>query len=116
MKEGEVILTPLPQADGVVKNRPALFLREMPPFGDVLVCGISTQLHQQTPDFDELIMRSDSDFVISGLVADSVIRLGYLAVLPRKGIIGSIGAVSPERHTRLLRKLSAYLVERTRSK
>ena len=62
MKEGEVILTPLPQADGVVKNRPALFLREMPPFGDVLVCGISTQLHQQTPDFDELIMRSDSDF------------------------------------------------------
>jgi len=85
MREGEVILTPLPQADGVVKNRPALFLREMPPFGDVLVCGISTQLHQQTPDFDELITRSDSDFVISGLVADSAIRLGYLAVLPRKG-------------------------------
>jgi len=115
MREGEVILTPLPQADGVIKNRPALFLREMPPFGDVLVCGISTQLHQQTLDLDELITRSDSDFVISGLVADSVVRLGYLAVLPRKGIIGSIGVVSPERHTRLLRKLSAYQVARTRS-
>ena len=94
MKEGEVILTPLPQADGVVKNRPALFLREMPPFGDVLVCGISTQLHQQTPDFDELIMRSDSDFVISGLVADSVIRLGYLAVLPREGHSSAASALS----------------------
>ena len=115
MREGEVILTPLPQADGVVKNRPALFLREMPPFGDVLVCGISTQLHQQSPDFDELITSADSDFLMSGLVADSVIRLGFLAVLPRKGIPGSIGAVSLERHARLLRKLSAYLVARPRS-
>lgn len=115
MKEGDVILAPLPQADGVVKNRPALFLREMPPFGDLLACGISTQLRQQTPDFDELITLGDSDFAVSGLVADSVIRLGYLAVLSRKSIPGGIGAVAPERHARLLRKLSAYLVARTRS-
>ena len=45
MKEGDVILTPMPQADGKVKNRPALYLREMPPFRDALVCGISTQTH-----------------------------------------------------------------------
>jgi hypothetical protein len=32
MKEGEVILTPLPQADGNIKPRPALVLREMPPY------------------------------------------------------------------------------------
>ena len=37
MKEGDVILTPLPQADGKIKNRPAIFLREMPPFQDILV-------------------------------------------------------------------------------
>ena len=115
MTEGDIILTPLPQADGVIKNRPALFLHEMPPFGDLLVCGISTQLHQQTPDFDELITSADSDFLMSGLAADSVIRLGYLAVLPRKSIPGGIGAVSLERHVRLLRKLSAYLVARPRS-
>lgn len=46
MKEGEVILTPVPQADGKVKNRPALILREMPRYKDFLVCGISTQTHQ----------------------------------------------------------------------
>ncbi len=34
MTEADIILTPLPQADGVVKNRPALLLRELPPFGD----------------------------------------------------------------------------------
>ena len=32
MKEGDVVIVPLPQADGSVKNRPAIILREMPPF------------------------------------------------------------------------------------
>ena len=109
MKEGDVILTPLPQADGKIKNRPAVFLREMPPFQDILVCGVSTQLHQIAPDFDETITRQDSDFSTSGLIAESLVRLGFLAVLPRKNIVGSIGAIAPERHTRLLRRLSRHL-------
>ena len=44
MKERDVIIAALPQADGTVKNRPAILLREMPAFGDMLICGISTQL------------------------------------------------------------------------
>jgi len=114
MNEGDVILTPLPQADGRVKNRPAVALRELPPYGDLLVCGVSTQVHQLVSGFDELIIRSDADFSTSGLLADSVIRLGFLAVLPRKSILGSIGAISPQRHRRLLHRLSAYLVEKVR--
>lgn len=35
MNQGDVILTPVPQADGIIKNRPAIFLREMPPYRDV---------------------------------------------------------------------------------
>jgi len=111
MREGDIILTPLPQADGKVKNRPAIYLREMPPFRDALVCGVSTQTHQLAPDFDELITSQDSDFSSSGLVSDSLIRLGFLAVLPRRNIIGSIGSISSERHKRLLRRLSEYLVK-----
>ncbi|MDQ3713632.1 MAG: hypothetical protein M3388_15615 [Acidobacteriota bacterium] len=42
MKEGDVILVAMPQADGTVKNRPTIVLREMPPFQDILVCGVST--------------------------------------------------------------------------
>jgi hypothetical protein len=30
MQEGDVVLTPVPQADGTVKDRPAIVLREMP--------------------------------------------------------------------------------------
>jgi mRNA interferase MazF len=111
MKEGDIILTPMPQIDGKVKNRPAIYLREMPPFRDASVCGVSTQTHQLAPDFDELITSQDSDFAASGLINDSLIRLGFLAVLPRRKIIGSIGSISPERHKRLLHKLSQYLVK-----
>lgn len=110
MKEGDVILTPLPQADGATKNRPALLLRELPPFGDYLACGISTQLHQAVPGFDEIVSKADVDFADSGLLSSSVIRLGFLAVLPSQRILGAIGHVAPDRHARLLRTLSKHLV------
>ncbi len=100
MNQGDVILTPVPQANGILKNRPAIFLREMPPYRDVLVCGISTQLHQEVKGFDEIVDQTDSDFAATGLRTTSLIRLGFLAVLPRSAVIGSIGMVSSERHKR----------------
>lgn len=109
MKEGDVVLTTLPQADGVLKNRPALFLRVMPPYEDALLCGISTQLHQQVSDFDELITEADDDYETSGLVAASLVRLGFLAVVPQSRIVGRIGTISLTRHRRLLATLGQYL-------
>ena len=47
MKEGYVVLTPFRQTDGKTKNRPAIVLRVMPPFGDLLICGISRQLRHR---------------------------------------------------------------------
>jgi mRNA interferase MazF len=111
VKEGYVVLTPLLESDGKIRNRPAIILRKMPPYQDFLVCRVSTKLHQFVPNFDELIRSGDDDFVDSGLNADSVIRLGFLAVLPRNRILGSIGSISPQRHKRLLESLSTYLVE-----
>lgn len=112
MRESDIILTPIPQADGKIKNRPALYLRELPQFGDLLVCGISSQIHQAVQDFDEIITINDDDFKKSGLVAESVIRLGFLAVLPRKKVIGSIGSISSYRYTVLLKRLSNYLIKK----
>jgi mRNA interferase MazF len=109
MDEGNVILTPLPQADGRLKNRPALILRRMPPFGDFLICGVSTQLHHAVADFDEIIKPADSDFHSSGLKAASLIRIGYLAVLPQSSFLGKIGSVSKERRHRLLQNLCRHL-------
>ena len=111
MREGDVVLTPLPQADGDVKPRPALLLRRLPPFGDFLACGISSKITRAVDGFDDVIHRSDANFKGSGLIADSVIRLGFLAVLPSSKIAGSIGAVSTDRHQRLLVRLSRHLTE-----
>jgi mRNA interferase MazF len=109
MKEGDVVLTPVPQADGSVKSRPAILLREFPPYKDFLLAGISTQLHQEVKGFDEIVSSSDPDFAASGLKSESLIRLGFLAVLPRAKIAGSVGAISTERHKRLLNTLADYL-------
>ena len=77
MKEAEIIVAVFPQSDGSLKRRPALILREMPPFRDFLICGISTQLRQKVEDFDEIISETDEDFVKSGLESESLIRLGF---------------------------------------
>ena len=69
MNEGDLALAPLPQADGQIKNRPVALLRRLPPFGDFLVCGISTQLHQRVAGFDEEIAAADPEFAASGLKA-----------------------------------------------
>jgi len=58
MKEGDLVLAAVPQADGRIKERPTLILREMPSHGDFLVCGVSTQLHHILPGFDEIILDS----------------------------------------------------------
>jgi mRNA interferase MazF len=111
MREGEIVIVALPQADGQVKNRPALFLRALPPFNDALLCGISTQLAREVKGFDETITPADEDFTSSGLVAASLIRLGFLSVVPGNQLIGSIGQISMAHHRRLLGNLSEYLVK-----
>ena len=109
MKERDVILVPLPQADGQRKPRPAILLRRIPPFGDWLTCGISRQLQHHVPDFDEIISPRDSDFAGSGLYGESLIRLGFLSEYAPREILGVIGEVSTERHRRLLERLSLFL-------
>jgi mRNA interferase MazF len=111
MQEGDVVIVAIQQANGVVKDRPAVILREMPPFRDMLICGVSTQLRHAVKDFDEVISPADTDFAGSGLNAESLIRLGFLVVIARQYIVGSIGSISSERHKRLLKRLSDYLVK-----
>ena len=59
-ERGRPRVGPVAQADGQIKNRPVVLLRRLPPFGDFLVCGISTQLHQRVTGFDEEIAAGDS--------------------------------------------------------
>jgi mRNA interferase MazF len=56
-----------------------------------------------------VIAPSDAEFANTGLKAASIIRLGFLAVLPDAAILGAIGSISRERHRRLLINLCRHL-------
>ena len=83
--EGKIVLVALPQANGQTKPRPAVVLREMPPFQDLLLCGVSSQLHQVTAGFDDILQPLEADFSASGLRVASVIRLGFCLYCPKPG-------------------------------
>ena len=111
MTEGDVVIVRIPQSDGAIKNRPAVILREMKPFDDFLLCGVSTQLYHEVKDLDEIIDVDDDDFAASGLVSKSLIRVGFLTTAPPHSIMGKIGFISTERHKRLLENLARYLLK-----
>ena len=109
MREGAIVLLSLRQADGKAKPRPAVALRQLPGFGDWLVCGVSRQLQQFVGGFDEQVAATDPDFGLSGLTGPSLIRLSFLQAVPLSAIMGRIGAISADRHRRLLANLSRHL-------
>ncbi|MGH7944815.1 MAG: type II toxin-antitoxin system PemK/MazF family toxin [Opitutaceae bacterium] len=111
MTAGDVALTSLSQADGSTKIRPVLLLKRFPPFGDFLVCGISSQVHQEVVGFDYIVAAGTSEFAGSGLKVTSLVRVGYLAILPESHLVGRLGAVPESTLTTLLRRLSDYLVK-----
>ena len=111
MREGEIILANLPQSDWNFKLRPVLLLRQLPGYNDFLVCGISTQLQQLIKDFDELIDEKNSNFYQTGLRQSSIIRLGFLAVIPDNKIPGSIGRIELALHKNLLERLAKWLLK-----
>lgn len=47
MKDGDICIHKVAQPDGSFKMRPVLLLKQMPPFGDWIVCAISSQLRQE---------------------------------------------------------------------
>ncbi|MCX6154057.1 MAG: type II toxin-antitoxin system PemK/MazF family toxin [Candidatus Kapabacteria bacterium] len=111
MKEGEIVLADLLNSDGKFKKRPALILKVLPKYGDLLVCGVSTQIHQLLPDFDLLLSTQSNDFQTSGLIKESIIKLGFISVLPTQFIEGTLGNISKESHKLLIKRLCDYLMK-----
>lgn len=111
MNAGDIALITLPQlGGGQPKPRPALILARLPgPYQDVLVCGVSTQMHSLQPNWDELIQSGDADFPASGLHQDSIIRLSYLSAVPSSDFTGIIGQIDTARLSRLLTRLADHL-------
>lgn len=109
MREGDIAKAALQQSNNSFKIRPVLLLKKMPPFGDWLVCGISTQLKHEVNNFDIILSDSETGFENTGLLRSSLIRLGFLSVVPENIIEGSIGIISEEIYHKLISNLTEHL-------
>jgi len=111
IQEGQIVLFSFPQTDHVAgKLRPALVLRSVPgAHDDWLICMVSTQLHQQTPELDEVIPDTDSDFSQTGLKATSLVRVTRIAVVSADILHGAIGVLAPDRLDRIRSRLGRWI-------
>jgi mRNA interferase MazF len=68
---------------------------------------VDTTINQLSIREQRVVITKDEDI---GLKSQSLMRLGFLAVLPSSRIAGSIGSIAAARHTKLLKTSSDYLV------
>jgi len=109
--EGQVILFKFPQTDQKQgKLRPALILRKLPGnLDDYLICMISSQIHTQISESEEIILPEDSDFLMSGLKQASAIRFLRLAVVNKSVFLGKIGQIDNERLNRIRNNIALWI-------
>jgi mRNA interferase MazF len=96
MVKGTIVLTILPFTDlSSTKRRPALVVSAKESLqGDVIVAFISSVVPHKLTSVDYLISTSHSDFAISGLIKDSVLKADKLATLNKSVFSGILGNLS----------------------
>lgn len=112
MEEGTVVKAYLQQSDGQLKPRPAVLLAQLPPFGDWLIAGISSQLRHYVAGFDVLIDEHHPDYHHSGLLKPGIIRLGFLGTIDSENLEGTLGYLSPSTFNELTDNLIKRLTEK----
>jgi len=108
VKAGQIVLFRFPQTDLVLGSlRPALLVAPIPSSSDDwLVCMIFSQMHQAIPNFDEIILKTDTDFTQTRLKSESVLRLSRLAVVSESNFVGKLGEISQNRSKKVKESLA----------
>jgi hypothetical protein len=91
MKQGSVVKVAFEQADRKIKYRPAALLKKTEPYGDWIVCAITSKTHPQIKEVDIFINDQHPDFTTWGLNYSGLIRVAFLTAIPESIIEGAIG-------------------------
>ncbi len=85
LHHGDLVLVPVPFADLTGRKvRPAVIVSADPQAHEIIVAFITSSLSNRSPRGAEVeLLRSDSEFRVTGLKADSLIRLDKLVTLTR---------------------------------
>lgn len=93
-KRGTIVLVLFPFTDLTSsKLRPALIVSSIQRGDDIIVAFISSNFREDKDATDLVIKSTSPNFKKTGLKSDSTVRLGKLATLEKKVILGEIGAI-----------------------
>ncbi|MBP8034642.1 MAG: transcriptional regulator [Bacteroidia bacterium] len=109
MKPGDILKVKLQQADGKFKSRPAVAIKQIAPYNDWIVCGISGSIGLEVKGLDIIIDNRHSDFLTWGLPYSGIIRVGFISNISSKYIEGSLGKVSDATHQHIIDNLIGFL-------
>jgi mRNA interferase MazF len=98
MMRGKIVLLPFPFDDfSATKVRPALCLTdEIGPHGHVVVAFISSKLPALPEEFDLVMHQADTEFLITGLRVDSVLKVNRMMTVTHSLILREMGTLSGE--------------------
>jgi mRNA interferase MazF len=101
VRHGDVVLVPFPFADlSGRKVRPAVILSADPQAPELILAFITSVLTNRSPRGAEVeLLRTNPEFPITGLKADSLIRLDKLVTLSSSVISRRLGKVGPATQT-----------------
>lgn len=104
-KKGKIVLIPFPFTDlSASKVRPAVIVSDFLRGEDVIVAFISSSLKK--PQKTDVILKGQSkEFHKTGLKTESVIKIGKLATLDKKTILGEIGEISENAKKEINKKI-----------
>lgn len=105
-KKGTIILTPFPFTDlAGEKVRPAVIISVDNSGADVIVSFISSKKIKRISKTDLVIKKDHKDFIGTGLKVSSTVKLGKIATLEKKVILGVLGNLSEQLTKELDKKL-----------
>ncbi len=106
LKKGTIILVPFPFTDlSEKKVRPAVVLSDDLKGEDVVVAFISSQKPKKLQLMDIAIAHSDEAFSKTGLKTDSIIKIGKIATLDKKVILGELGRIHKNTEREIAEKI-----------
>ena len=92
MTRGTIVLTPFPFTDlSGQKTRPSVVVSGSRVRGEDIVIAFISSVMRDVGETDLLISRDHPDFKVTGLKRDSIVRLGKLATISRKIVLGRLG-------------------------
>ena len=111
MKPGLLVRWVFPQADGRIKQRPAVLLLRFDARGDWLVVAVSGKVANYDHALHELIDLDHVDFRTLGLPFAALLRADMVETIPNGAIKDVLGEVSFTTVSRLRRRLASRLMD-----